>query len=337
MNRLILVSALLFCFVLPLLAADSAVEPFIGQWALFLPGGAGWLEVRQDAGFIDADLLWYGGSVVPVNDAYVDGETLVVTRVNKQVVKRDQNKEPKREFMRTEMFKFMFFGDQLVGKQINPKGDGSGIETVTFTGKKIPPVPPAPDLAKVKFGKAVKLFNGTDLAGWRLVEEKNVNGWKVADGILINDPVQQEGKPHINYGNLRTVEEFEDFNLKLQVNVPANSNSGIYLRGIYEIQVMDSYGHELDSHNMGGVYSRITPTVAAEKPAGEWQDVEMTLCDRHITVVLNGKTIIDNQPVYGVTGGALTACQFCPGPIYLQGDHGTVMYRNIEIKPILKK
>jgi hypothetical protein len=337
MNRLILVFALLFCMMLPVWAADSAVEPFLGQWALFLPHGAGWLEVRQDEGFIDADLLWYGGSVEPVNDAYFDGNTLVVTRVNKQVVKKNKNPELRREFMLTEMYKFKFFGDQLVGEQIYPKGDGTGVESMTFTCKKIPPVPPAPDLAKVKYGKSVKLFNGVDLTCWKLVEENSVNGWKVVDGVLINDPVQQEGKPHINYGNLRTVDEFEDFNLKLQVNVPANSNSGIYLRGIYEVQVMDSYGHELDSHNMGAIYSRIKPTEAAEKPAGEWQDLDMTLCDRHITVVLNGKKIIDNQPVYGVTGGALTACQFCPGPIYLQGDHGTVMYRNIEIKPILKK
>ena len=90
------------------------------------------------------------------------------------------------------------------------------------------------------------------------------------------------------------------------MNVPKGSNSGIYLRGIYEVQVSDSYKKPLDTHNMGAIYSRIKPRAAAEKPAGEWQDMDITLCDRHITVVLNGKTIIDNQPVYGVTGGALT-------------------------------
>jgi len=160
------------------------------------------------------------------------------------------------------------------------------------------------------------------------------NGWKIVDGVLVNDPVQKPGEEHIQYGNLRTVDTYEDFNLKLEVNVPAGSNSGVYLRGIYEVQVVDSYGKELDSHNMGGLYSRITPLSAAEKPAGEWQEMDMTLYKRHLTVVLNGKKIIDNQPVKGVTGGAITSDEFSAGPIYLQGDHGKVSYRNMVIAPI---
>ena len=113
------------------------------------------------------------------------------------------------------------------------------------------------------------LFNGQDLTGWRLVEQGSANGWGVEDGVLINRPVQEEGKPHKNYGNLRTDREFEDFNLTLEVSVPKRGNSGIYLRGIYEIQVADSYGRPTDSHNMGGLYSRITPTVNVCKPTGE--------------------------------------------------------------------
>jgi hypothetical protein len=85
---------------------------------------------------------------------------------------------------------------------------------------------------------------------------------------------------------------------------------------------------------MGALYSRITPAMAAEKPAGEWQDLDITLVDRHLTVTLNDKKIIDNEPVKGVTGGALTSDEFSPGPIYLQGDHGKVMYRNIVLTPI---
>ena len=152
----------------------------------------------------------------------------------------------------------------------------------------------------------------------------------------MNDPVQPEDGPHIYYGNLRTVEEFEDFNLKTDVNIPEGSNSGIYLRGIYEVQVEDSYRRDVDSHNMGAIYSRITPTVSAERPAGEWQTFDITLCDRHVNVILNGMTIIDNQPLLGVTGGALKADEFLPGPIYLQGDHGKVFYRHMVLTPILK-
>jgi hypothetical protein len=153
---------------------------------------------------------------------------------------------------------------------------------------------------------------------------------------LYNDAAQVPGEPRVRYGNLRTVEKFEDFNMTLEVNVPQGSNSGIYLRGMYEIQVVDSYGREPDNHNMGALYSRVTPLVAAEKPAGEWQTMDITLVDRHLSVILNGKNIIDNQPVYGPTGGAIQSDVFAPGPIFLQGDHGIVAYRNMVLRPVIQ-
>ena len=116
---------------------------------------------------------------------------------------------------------------------------------------------------------------------------------------------------------------------------PKEGNSGIYLRGIYEVQVFDSYGKPLDSHNMGAIYSRIKPTASAEKPAGEWQTFDITFVQRHATVVLNGVKIIDNQPVLGPTGGALWPEVDKPGPIYLQGDHTGIEYRNIVLRPVV--
>jgi len=124
--------------------------------------------------------------------------------------------------------------------------------------------------------------------------------------------------------------------LKLEVRVQKNGNSGIYLRGIYEVQVSETHGKPLDSHNMGAIYSRITPTAAAEKPAGEWQTLDITLVDRHVTVILNGTKIVDNQPLAGCTGGALWSDVTKPGPIYLQGDHTSVEYRNLALRPRLK-
>ena len=132
------------------------------------------------------------------------------------------------------------------------------------------------------------------------------------DGVLVNSVVQEKGKPHKAFGNLRTEQEFEDFNITLETRVPKDGNSGVYLRGIYEVQVFDSYGQKLDPHNMGAIYSRICPTVAAEKPAGEWQTLDITLVDRHVTVILNGTKIIDNQPLLGCTGGALWSDQSVP-------------------------
>src|ERR1043165_3490112 len=156
------------------------------------------------------------------------------------------------------------------------------------------------------------------------------------DGLLVNDPVQEKGKPHKNYGNLRTDREFEDFNLQVEVRVDKDQNSGVYLRGIYEVQVADTFGHGLDSHNMGAVYSRLKPTVAAEKAPGEWQTLDITLVDRHVTVVLNGKRITANQPLLGCTGGALWSDVSKPGPIYLQGDHTGIAYRRLVLKPVVK-
>ncbi len=162
------------------------------------------------------------------------------------------------------------------------------------------------------------------------------NGWSVKDGVLDNCAPQEEGKKHKRYANLRTEREFEDFKLSLEVRVPEKGNSGVYLRGLYEVQVSDTLGKALDSHNMGAIYSRIQPTVAAERPAGQWQTLDMTLVNRHVTVVLNGRTIIDNQPLIGCTGGALSSELSAPGPIFLQGDHTSVQYRNIVLRPVLR-
>ena len=315
----------------------AQVSDFLGQWTLTIDGGwVGWLEVRQEGGYLDADLLWKWGSVSPVAHVYLQGDQLFATRVGSFVRKKDAQGNILREHVPTSTLAVSRDGETINGFFLEPKADGTGVDSSAFTGVLLPDVPAAPDLTNLKWGEPIPLFNGKDLTGWKLINEGQVNGFSVIDGILVNDPVQPENGEHLNYGNLRTEKEFEDFNLKLEVNVPPGSNSGIYLRGIYEIQVIDSYGKPLDSHYMGGVYSRITPSVNAEKPAGEWQSMDITLCDRHITVILNGVNIIDNQPVYGPTGGALHADVFRPGPIYLQGDHGKVLYRNIVLTPILK-
>ncbi|MHC4204309.1 MAG: 3-keto-disaccharide hydrolase, partial [Planctomycetota bacterium] len=295
-------------------SAESA-NPYIGHWALTIPGGgAGWLGVEQENDILKASILWGGGSVVPVSRARIKGDVLILERDHKR--RRDGKVYEYTETIITEVS-----GDELTLTQIMPRRDSKGENRSEFTGKRTPPLPPKPDLSKVMYGKPIKLFNGENLDGWKLTNPRQTNGWSVEDGVLVNNPKQTEGEPHISYGNLRTEAEFEDFNLKLEVNVDRRNNSGIYLRGIYEVQVSDAYGKSLDSHNMGGIYSRITPIVSAEKPAGQWQSLDMTLLDRHVTVKLNGKKIIDNEPLLGCTGGALWSDQFKAGPIYLQGDH----------------
>jgi len=323
MKKVKYVLATVFLLAVIFSIASESKKDFFGMWTIEIEGGSvGWLHVHDSDGFLDAELLWKGGSVVPVAHVYfVDDNTLVTTRT------REMSKGEERKHMVTQTYKFKRDGDKLAGVAMSPSRDGMSINKENFKGWKLPDVGKAPDLSKVEYGKPIQLFNGKNLDGWELMGNRK-NGFKVENGVMINDP-----KGH-GYGNLKTVNEFKDFKLTLEVNVPAGSNSGVYLRGMYEIQVADTYGKDLDSHHMGGLYSRVAPTQSAEKPAGEWQTMEMILCNRHVTVVLNGKTIIDNQPAYGPTGGAIIADVFKPGPIYLQGDHGKVSYRNIVLTPI---
>jgi len=316
-------------------AAAAADNPFLGGWELTIPGGAaGWLGVKEDGGRLQASLLWGGGSVVPLSSARIAMGKLILTR-RESSRRKDASGKMVTAFS-TETIVASVNGDTLALTSIKPRSNGQGEERAEFSGRREPPMPPAPDLAQVKFGDPIQLFNGKDLTGWRLTDPHAVNGWSAKDGLLVNEAAQEEGKPHKNYGNLRTDQEFEDFNLTLEVRVPKGGNSGVYLRGIYEVQVEDSYGQPLDPHHMGAIYSRIRPTVAAERPAGEWQTMDITFVDRHVTVILNGKKIIDNQPIPGCTGGALWSDVTRPGPIYLQGDHTSIEYRNLVLKPVLK-
>jgi hypothetical protein len=314
------------------------INAFLGHWSFDIDGNwVGWLGVSQEDGYLDAELLWKWGSVTPVASVYLNADnTLRVTRVrNVRRAATSDDAEPRRH-MFTDWVDARVDGDRISGYFMEPRANGLGVDSTWFSGVKLPPVPTAPDLSTVTFGEPIELFNGTDLTGWRPVNENQANGFTVVDGVMYNDVERKPGEDVINYGNLRTEQEFEDFNLTLEVMVPQGSNSGVYLRGIYEIQVLDSYGREPNSHHMGGVYSRIAPKVNAEKPAGQWQTMDMTLVDRHITVILNGVKIIDNQPVYGPTGGALSSDVLAPGPIYLQGDHGPVSYRNMVLRPVVR-
>ena len=312
----------------------AAENPFLGRWALTIPGGgAGWLGLAEEGGQLKGSILWGGGSVVPVTSTKVEGDTLIVTRVNESRQKDADGQTVVKKTTETITAKLDGNNLKLTTSTAGDDGKVRG-RAASFTGQRIPPVPPAPDLAKVKFGAPISLFNGQDLTGWKTMG-KDPSAWKVVDGILVNDAVQKPGQ-HKSYANLRTEREFEDFNLRLEFRVPKNGNSGVYLRGIYEVQVADSYGKKNDPHNCGALYSRILPSENVSKPPGEWQTFDITLVDRHLTVIHNGQKTIDNRPVLGCTGGALWSDESRPGPLYLQGDHDSVDYRNMVLRPVVK-
>jgi hypothetical protein len=314
--------------------AAAAENPFLGDWGLTLPGGAaGWLGVETTNGHLRASVMWVAGSVVPVASARLEKDHLVLTREH-----TSQRKEAGKTIKRTiiETITATVEGNALKGTSVQPRENGQGEDKTSFTGKRTPPMPPAPDLKKVKFGPPIELFDGHDLTGWRLTQPGAFNGWSVKNGLLINSHVQEEGKTHKDFGNLRTDREFEDFNLSLDVRIPEHGNSGIYLRGMYEVQVEDNFGRLPTTHSIGSIYSRIKPTSNPCKAPGQWQSFDITFVHRHVTVNLNGTTVIDNQPVAGCTGGALWSDVTRPGPIYLQGDHTSIEYRNIVIRPVLR-
>lgn len=186
------------------------------------------------------------------------------------------------------------------------------------------PAPELPAPEDVSWGEPIELFNGTDLSGWKPRHPDVANNWAAEDGVLAN---RQRG------ADLVTEQSFRDFRLQLEFQYPEGSNSGIYLRGRYEVQIQDDYGKEPASRHIGGVYGFLTPTTNAARPAGEWQSYDITLLGRYVTIVLNGETIIDNREIPGITGGALDSREGEPGPIMLQGDHGPISFRNILLTP----
>ncbi|MFO7937556.1 MAG: DUF1080 domain-containing protein [Kiritimatiellia bacterium] len=323
-----LLAASLFCLATPLQSIADAASPFIACWALNLPnGGGGWLSVKRvPDGSLESFILLAGGSPRKLKETKMRGDTLVMTRVRK-----DRKTKKKIVDLYEARCKGAFI--KIERKTIN--SDGKTVSRASLDGKRIPPHGKKPDLDSLEFGKPVKLFSGNDMSKWKAMNPKAPNCWTIKDGILSNRVKGPDGKKR-HGTNIRTEKKFEDFRLTTDVRVPENGNSGIYLRGIYEIQVAESYGEPADSHNMGALYSRITPSTTAEKKPDEWQTLDIILCERYATVILNGTKIIDNQPIMGCTGGAISSDEFAPGPIYLQGDHTDVDYRNMILYPIVK-
>jgi len=215
-------------------------------------------------------------------------------------------------------------GIRFSGRVANGQVTGTMTELDgTVTAFTAAPTPPLVRTEPPVWGEPIDLLaKGID--GWHLQDPETTQGWRVVDGVLENT---EPG------GNLVSNGTWMDFKLELEVNVPPGGNSGIYLRGRHEVQVLDSYGKPAGSREMGGIYGQVTPTENPARPAGEWQTFEITLVGRRVTVVLNGVHMIHDQEIPGVTGGAMDANSGEPGPIMLQGDHGPMQFRNVRLTP----
>lgn len=290
-------------FLQPAPPAKPSIE---GRWDLTIHRADGadrpsWLEVRHSGlSTLVGQFVGTGGSARPISLVeFKDGEFRFSIppqweRIEGMVVVAGRLE-----------------GDKLSGTITT--GTAAPLE---WTGVRAPSLRRA---ATPSWAPATPIFTGKDLSGWRAI---GANEWEAVDGVLRN---KKSG------GNLVTEEKFTDFKLHTEFRYPAGGNSGVYLRGRYELQIIDSPATEPSVDSLAAVYGFLAPTEMAARKAGEWQSLDVTLVGRTVNVVLNGKTIICDREIPGITGGALDSHEGMPGPLLLQGDHGPIEFRNMTI------
>ena len=288
--------------------AQTPAEPaVIGRWDLTVAGPDGpfpsWLEVsRSGRSTLVGRFVGQFGSARPVARIDLAGDSL-------RFAIPPQWEEGTGDLR----VAGRLTGERLAGTLVEPNG-----RRLTFTGVRAPALRRA---AAPVWGAPVALFNGRDLAGWRTVG--GTSRWSVVGGVLTNAG---------GGANLVTDRTFGDFKLRVEFRYPAGSNSGIYLRGRHEVQIEDSPA-DPGPLGMGGVYGFLPANENAARAPGEWQLYEITLVGRRVTVVLNGRTVVGDQVIPGITGGAIDSDEGAPGPILIQGDHGPVEFRRIVLTP----
>lgn len=301
-------SMLVFAVALQAPAPPPAFA-WLGRWNAKIADtgdtfGGAWFQFARKNGALTGSVVWRWGSVVPALDLRMDGGT-----VRFAVVAEDKSKDA---------YEVRIEGATLKGEVKHADG-----KVHHFEGRRAPELT---STAAPTWGEPVTLFDGKSLTGWSLRDAKAKMGWAAVDGEL--RVVEPKGN-----ADLVTSRSFQDMKLHIEFNVEPHSNSGVYLRGRYEVQILDDKSKATEEHGCGAVYSRIAPRLDATKAAGEWQSFDITFVGRRLTVVLNGQTIHDGVTVEGITGGAINPYEDEPGPLMLQGDHGKVRFRNIVVTP----
>jgi hypothetical protein len=289
------------------LLSQKTDNPFTGRWDLTITAGnstyPGWLEVLQRNGSLQARMQPRAGSVRPVAGVKMEASHLILS------LSPAGSKGPAMSWDLT------VEGDRLSGMQKRGDTDAGQISGMRAPALKRP-MPKA-------WTDSEALFNGKDLTGWE-PDNPATNHWVAREGVLLNET---------KGANLRSTRKFEDFKLHLEYNCPEDGNSGVYLRGRYEIQIeYHPAGREDKLHGLGSIYGYLGPSVDLPRKPGQWESLDVTLVGRYVTILRNGVKTIDNQEIPGITGGALDSHEAEPGPFYFQGDHtGGMRYRNITI------
>jgi hypothetical protein len=305
MKSKLLLITLLLAFMVRVSAQDTkAIE---GRWDLVVSKDGkelpSWLEVKHSGRHtLFGRFVYAFGSARPISEVrFKDGKFSF--SIPPQWEEGDRNMD----------FEGTVSSDGIKGTMVYTDG-----KSYPFTGVK------APLLARDKepaWGKPVTLFNGKDLKGWHTEGD---NQWVVESGVL---------KSPKSGSNLLSDGKYNDFKLHVEFRCPKGSNSGLYLRGRYEVQIMDSKGSDPDDGLFAGVYGFLTPNEMAAKDPTEWQTYDIILVGRTVTVVANGKSVITAQLIPGITGGAIDSKEGEAGPLMIQGDHGPIEFRNITITP----
>jgi hypothetical protein len=299
--------ALMAAGALLMSAAPKNSQPFAGRWDLTITTAKGtypsWMEFTEKDGKPEVRIVGRVASVHPAQDVKLEGAHLAFTTS---------------EWFGGEIpvtWDITEAGGKLTGTQKRSDGvEGklSGVRAPALDRK-----------APAEWSAPEPLFDGKDLNGWR-PDNAAKNHWAAINGELVN---QAAG------ANIRTTRKFQDFKLHIEYNCPEDGNSGVYLRGRYEIQVeYEKPGTDDALHSMGSIYGFLAPAVELPRRPGQWESYDVTFVGRTVTVVRDGKTIIEHKEIPGITGGAVDSHEAEPGPIYIQGDHtGGMKYRNITI------
>jgi hypothetical protein len=288
---------------------SASLKPFLGRWDLTLKAPdrewPSWIEITQQNGHLSAQFVSRWGNARSLPRIEIAGTRITFVSPKEEEDRKDD----------------MVFQGTLTGKSLSGTTTGQDGTPWTWTGVRAPALERT---SAPKWGKPTQLFNGRDLTGWKM-SQPGPPDWTVQDGNLVSPG---------NGPELIGTVPVQDFKLHIEFNCGKDANSGVYLRGRYEVQIETESQAEPPSHHTGGVYGFLAPTPEQPRRSDIWQSFDITLIGRRVTVVQNGQTIIDNQEIPGITGGALNSNEALPEPIYLQGgEKGHVAFRNLLLTP----
>ncbi|MGC1484883.1 MAG: DUF1080 domain-containing protein [Candidatus Acidiferrum sp.] len=294
-------------------SSSQSAKAFLGRWDLTLQAPdrdyPSWLELSEENGQLKAEMVgrWGNARALPSVELS-NGRLKFISPKEEESSKAD-----------------LIFEGMLNGKLLSGTLNGPDGKTWHWTGHR------APSLRRTgtaKWAAPIHLFNGKDLTGWHEDKPGASPVWKVENGSLVTPG---------NGPELINDSKFEDFKLHVEFNCGPESNSGVYLRGRYEVQVETDSITDPPNRRIGSVYGFLAPEPELPRKPNEWQTYDITLIGRRITIVHDGQTVVDNKEIPGITGGALDSHEGLPGPIYLQGsEKGHVMYRSVVLAPASK-